>query len=235
MENTKKIKEESVCGACHNPFRGGTYCPHKPQEEKECKHCWKWQNPSATDFHLDCEKCCSCGKSYQEQFKSSPDKMVEGEKHSKFCEKMIGRAGFQCRCNSLQEENCDGGSCKDNYFGAEDLIKLKKDRGEWKKYTSKLPQVEQEEWREQIAFRLKMAIDTELTEKDIEIAVNSMLDLLSTARKEEREYRDNQIRSRISNILASKYENEPPISEKIERAIMNCFNDDDFTPKQSNL
>lgn len=44
------------------------------------------------------------------------------------------------------------------------------------------------------------------------------------------EERDNQIKSRIANIFASKYENEPRVSERIERAIMSVFEDKNYEP-----
>lgn len=61
---------------------------------------------------------------------------------------------------------------------------------------------------------------------------NLIQGIVSSTERRVLESRDNQIRSRIANIFASKYENEPRVSEKIERAVMNCFNDADFEPKQ---
>ncbi len=47
-------------------------------------------------------------------------------------------------------------------------------------------------------------------------------------RKIQKEKRDNQVRSRIANFFAQKFDNEPRISEKSERAIIGCFDDENF-------
>ena len=49
--------------------------------------------------------------------------------------------------------------------------------------------------------------------------------------KEIIKYRNNQISNRIENIITSKYKNEPQISKKLEKAIMNCFNNKNYEPK----
>ena len=57
-------KKESVCGLCHNPFRGETYCPHSPKEIKEeagsTMECSKCHRTSVV-VNLN-DKCPFCGK-----------------------------------------------------------------------------------------------------------------------------------------------------------------------------